>query len=88
MVERSLEGDPDYPRILAALDLLIPTTGQTVRHFAKIVRELSLRRRLMRLASACVDDLADISISIPDAVVCLVDEAREAVAFMDEKGAM
>lgn len=83
LIERALDGDPDFPQIVRALDSIVPFTHEAVTHFATIVRELSLRRKLMRLAADAVWELADVTVPIENATASLLDEAREAVIFVN-----
>ena len=74
LVEQALKDDPDFPHIFAVLESLNPFTPEAVTHYAKIVRELAHRRRLMRMAEELVNDLADVTVSINDAVQPLMKE--------------
>ena len=86
VLETFLQADPDFSRILAVLDSMAPFTAEGVTHFSKIVRELSIRRQLMHLAAGVVDDLGDVSISIPKAVATFVRVCGEAKTFLNGGG--
>lgn len=82
ILEASMQADPDFSRILTVLDSMAPFTAEGVTHFSKIVRELSIRRQLMALAATAVEDLADITIPIPEAAGDFVGVYGEGESFL------
>jgi len=61
MIDQALEGHSQYVNICRVLDMLIPITAETITYFAKIVRELADRRRVIKASGQVFDDLFDIS---------------------------
>lgn len=48
LIERAFQDHPEYTGILGILDEIRPATAESARHFAKIVKQLSLRRQLIK----------------------------------------
>ena len=61
LVDQSLESHPQYPNARRALDVLVPITAEVAPHFARIVRELSDRRRAIKASYSVFEDLFDVS---------------------------
>jgi len=63
-LESSFENDPDFPRYRDLFDSLNPITGQAVSHFARIVLEYSIRRKLIDATCQANEKLFDQAVSV------------------------
>ena len=61
IIDQSFVGHHKYESISRILDTLCPVTAEAVTHFAKIVKEFSDRRQLIKATSEACEKLYNIS---------------------------
>ena len=84
MVDDTFRDDPAYEGISRILDTLRPVTAEAVTHFAKIVKELSDRRQVIKATSEACEKLHDISTPLNEVVNFLnVEVCRLATVGVD-----
>jgi len=64
LIDQSFLGHQHYDCIRRILDTLVPVTAESATHFAKIVRQLSIRRQMIRAAYTAYESLYDPSTSL------------------------
>jgi len=59
LIDQAFLGHPHYEVIRSILDTLHPFTAEDATHYAKIVKQLSLRRQLIKAAYSAYESLHD-----------------------------
>ncbi len=59
LIDQAFLGHPHYEGIRRVLDTLVPVTAETATHFAKIVKQLSVRRQAIKEAYSVYESLHD-----------------------------
>jgi len=59
LIDHAFLGHPHYEGIRRVLDTLVPVTAEDATHFAKIVKQLSVRRQAIKEAYSVYESLHD-----------------------------